>query len=155
MTTETRYISFDGAIFYSEKECRDYEDIHMFAGLDKVIFLDINYEPINKGEYTLRDFLRNVWAIKVSTVKEAEKVWTFLKLYDENDTTVWYKENPFLNKDGLLEEKILVYSDNRWCTIPDYLELTFSFLKKIDYRPIDLARHYLHYLHKDDDWGDK
>ena len=94
MTTETRYISFDGAIFYSEKECRDYEEAHMFAGLDKVVFLDVNYEPINREEYTLRDFLKNVWAIRVSTTKEAERVWNLLKQYDEYDPTGFYKENP-------------------------------------------------------------
>ena len=151
MKKEVRYIAFDGAIFYDEEECANYEEMHMFAGLNNVKFFGDNYDPISKEGYTLKEFIQNICAIKVSTTREAERVWNLLKQYESNeDALANYTDNPFLNKDGVLENRVLIFDfcDYKWHTIPDYLIATFDVLQKVGYRPITLASNYLHYLDK-------
>lgn len=129
MKTEVRYIAFDGAIFYDENECKNYEEVHSFAGLDKVTFYDIGYNVKTQidGE-TLQDFIDTAWAIRVNTAAEARRVWSLLENYETDAIRI---SNPLLSKTGELIEKVLIFDGDTWASLPQYLNSTFDLLRKV------------------------
>lgn len=150
MKVETRYIAFDEAIFYSEKECTEYEKTHLMAGIQKVEFFDMCYKPIDTGDYgSLVELFDSSWVIKVHSVAEAKKIWAALIAYDGDtcrDSAV-----PFLDKEDNLVNEVLVFDGEFWTTIEEYFEDSFKMLNAVNYPPISLAGDYLSYreMHKD------
>lgn len=146
MKIETRYIAFDGAIFYNENECKNYEEVHAFSGLDKIIFYDIEYNVKNRADgETLQDFINNVWAIKVNTAAEAKRVWSLLENYENYEIDPAITSNPLLSKTDELIEDTLIFDGNSWTTLPNYLDSTFEMLQKLGCTPIRLASYYVDY----------
>ena len=143
MKTEVRYIAFDGAIFYDENECKNYEEVHSFAGLDKVIFYDVEHNVLNRlDEETFESFIDRAWAISVNTAAEAKRVWSLLENY-EIDTI--RTSNPLLSKTDELIEDTLIFNGEYWTTLPNYLDSTFEMLQKLGCTPIRLASYYVDY----------